>query len=84
VLLRNHGSVVVGRSLREAAVLAQVLERACRLQVIAQGTGAVYHVSAAADIASKRAFIYSDTAIKAYWDYCVRAVRQQWQETESW
>lgn len=84
VFLQNHGSVVVGRSLREAAVLAQVLERACRLQILAAGTGAKYHVSSDTDVAKKREFIYSDTALKSYWDYCVRLVKQIWKETESW
>lgn len=84
VFLQNHGSVVVGRSLREAAVLAQVLERACRLQILAASTGATYHVSSEDDVAKKREFIYSDTAVKSYWDYCVRLVKQMWKETESW
>jgi L-fuculose-phosphate aldolase len=83
-LLRNHGSVVVGKSLREAAVLAQVLERACRIQIIAEGTGAAYHVSAAEDVHRKVDYIYSDTAVKAYWDYCVRLVKQLWSEAGTW
>jgi L-fuculose-phosphate aldolase len=84
VFLRNHGSVVVGRSLREAAVLAQVLERACRLQILAESTRTSYHVSGEADVRQKCAYIYSDTAVKSYWDYCVRLVKQLWKETESW
>lgn len=84
VFLQNHGSVVVGRSLREAAVLAQVLERACRLQILAASTGASYHVSRDDDVAQKRDYIYSDTAVKSYWDYCVRLVKQLWKESESW
>jgi L-fuculose-phosphate aldolase len=82
--LRNHGSVVVGRSLREAAVLAQVLERACRLQVLAESTRAVYHVSTEDDVTRKRDYVYSDTAVKSYWDYCVRRVKQTWSEAQSW
>jgi L-fuculose-phosphate aldolase len=84
VFLQNHGSVIIGRSLREAAVLAQVLERACRLQILAASTGAAYHVSSEADVAKKREFIYSDTAVKSYWDYCVRLVKQLWKESELW
>jgi L-fuculose-phosphate aldolase len=84
VLLRNHGSVVVGKSLREAAVLAQVLERACRLQVIAESTGAAYHVSSAEDVQSKVDYVYSDLAVKSYWDYCVRLVKQTWSEAGTW
>jgi L-fuculose-phosphate aldolase len=84
VFLRNHGSVVVGRSLREAAVLAQVLERACRLQLLAEASGAAYAVSTDDDVSRKRDYIYSDTAVKSYWDYCVRLVKQTWKEVESW
>jgi L-fuculose-phosphate aldolase len=84
VFLRNHGSVVVGKSLREAAVLALVLERACRLQLLAQGAGAAYHVSTEDDVEKKRAYIYSDAAVKSYWDYGVRLVKQTWKEAETW
>ncbi len=84
VFLRNHGSVVVGKSLREAVVLAVVLERACRLQLLAQASGAAYHVSTDEDVARKRQYVYSDTAVKSYWDHGVRLVKQTWKEAESW
>jgi L-fuculose-phosphate aldolase len=84
VFLRNHGGVVVGRSLREAAVLAQVLERACRIQLLAEGAGAAYHASSPEDVAKKQGYIYSDAAIKSYWDYCVRVVKQLWPEAGTW
>jgi L-fuculose-phosphate aldolase len=84
LFLRNHGGVIVGKSIREATVLAQLLERACRLQVIAESSGARYHVSNASDIAAKRHFNFSDTAIKSYWDYCVRAVTERWREVATW
>jgi L-fuculose-phosphate aldolase len=84
IFLRNHGGVVVGKSLREAAVLAQVLERACRLQVIAESTGASYHVSNDADVRSKREFNFSDTSLRSYWEFCVRQVKRTWKESEDW
>lgn len=84
IFLRNHGSVVAGRSIREAAVLAQVLERACRIQILAQGAGAAYHSSSAEDVIGKRNYIYSETSVKSYWDYCVRLIKQTWKETELW
>jgi L-fuculose-phosphate aldolase len=84
IFLRNHGSVVVGKSIREAAILAQVLERACRIQIIAESTGALYHASSDRDVVAKQDYIYSDTSIKSYWDYCVRLVKQTWKETEAW
>jgi len=84
VLLCNHGGVVVGKSVREACVLTLVLERACRIQILARSTGAPYHVSTDADVKKKQEYIYSDTSIKSYWDYCVRAVKPTWSEVETW
>jgi L-fuculose-phosphate aldolase len=84
LLLQNHGSVVVGKSLREAVVLAQVLERACRLQLLAEGTGAPYRASSADDVAAKQAYVYGDPAIKSYWEFCVRQVRRTWPEAARW
>ena len=82
--LRNHGLLVVAKSVREVAVLAQLLERAARLQIIAEGTGAPYAVSNLPDVEAKREFVYSATAIKAYWDYCVRCVAERWPEVRDW
>ncbi|HEX2027000.1 MAG TPA: class II aldolase/adducin family protein [Nitriliruptorales bacterium] len=84
ILMQNHGSVVVGKSLREAVVLAQVLERACRLQLLAEAAGVPYRTSSAKDVAAKQAYIYSDSAIKSYWEFCVRQVRRTWPETAQW
>jgi L-fuculose-phosphate aldolase len=84
IFLRNHGGVIVGKSIREAAVLAQVLERACRMQILAESAGAPYHVSSAADIGAKQDYIYSATAFKSYWEYCVRLVQQTAKETLEW
>lgn len=84
VLLRNHGGVIAGRTLREVAVLAQVLERACRLQLLAESVGCAYHVSNEEDVEGKQRYIYSPTAIKSYWDYAVRRVQQTWPETREW
>jgi L-fuculose-phosphate aldolase len=84
IFLRNHGSVILGKSIREAAVLAQVLERACRIQVIAESAGATYHTSSPRDVKEKQAFIYSSNSIKSYWDYSVRLVKQTWNEAAAW
>ncbi|PYQ20194.1 MAG: class II aldolase family protein [Acidobacteria bacterium] len=83
-LLRNHGGVIVGKTLRQAAVLAQVLERACRLQLLAQSAGVPYHVATAEDIRRKQDYIYSDSSLKAYWDYCVRLVKRSDAEAAEW
>lgn len=73
--LRNHGAVVVGPTIREATVAAQLLERAAHLQIVAEGAGAAYTSASAEDVEAKRRFVYSATAIKAYWDHAVRGVR---------
>lgn len=39
MLLRNHGSLVVGRTIAEAFVLMETLERACAVQLRAQTAG---------------------------------------------
>jgi L-fuculose-phosphate aldolase len=84
ILLRNHGAVIAGRSIREACVLAQLLERACMIQVIAESTRVPYHHSSPEDVAKKRDYIYSDTAIKTYWEYGVRTVKERWPEASDW
>lgn len=84
VFLRNHGGVVVGKSVRHAAVLAQVLEHACRLQLLAEGSGAAYTWSDERDVALKRDFVYADLSIRSYWDYAVRRVTRVWPECAHW
>ena len=84
VLLRNHGGVVVGRSVRHAAVLAQVLEHACRLQLAAEACGAPYHWSSGQDVALKRDFVYADLSVRSYWDHSVRRVARRWPECAQW
>lgn len=73
--LRNHGLLVVGRTVREAAITAGLLERAAKLQLIAECSGVPYSFASDLDVEKKREFVYSSTAIKSYWDYCVRQVR---------
>ncbi|WP_328914163.1 MULTISPECIES: class II aldolase/adducin family protein [unclassified Streptomyces] len=84
VFLRNHGGVVVGKSVRHAAIFAQVLERACRLQLLAETSGAPYTSSTALDVAAKRDFIYADLSVRSYWDYAVRRVARHWPEAAGW
>ncbi|MEV6251226.1 class II aldolase/adducin family protein [Streptomyces sp. NPDC051742] len=84
VLLRNHGGVIVGKSVRHAAVFAQVLERACRLQLLAEQSGVPYTWATDDDVALKRDFIYADLSVRSYWDYAVRRVRRVWPEAATW
>ncbi|MFJ8581029.1 class II aldolase/adducin family protein [Micromonospora sp. NPDC093277] len=84
VLLRNHGGVVVGKSIRHATVTAHTLERACHLQLLAERVPSGYHSSTVEDIAAKNEFIYGDLAIRSYWEYCVRQVARRWPEAGEW
>jgi L-fuculose-phosphate aldolase len=73
-LLRNHGGVIVGKSIRHACVFAHVLERACMLQLVAEQARGGYHCSDDADIEAKREFNFADLSVKSYWDHCVDRV----------
>jgi L-fuculose-phosphate aldolase len=84
VFLRNHGGVVVGKSVRHAAIFAQVLERACRLQLLAEGAGVRYAWSSELDVKLKQDFIYADLSVRSYWDYAVRRVARQWPDAGHW
>lgn len=84
VFLRNHGGVIVGKSVRHAAIFAQVLERACRLQLAALSTGLAYHYSSSEDVRLKQDFIYADLSVRSYWDYAVRRAVRRWPEAEQW
>jgi L-fuculose-phosphate aldolase len=83
-LLQNHGGLIVGRTVREATIRALLLERAARLQILAQGSGADYVWASLDDVERKRDFIYSSTAIKAYWDYWVRRIQARQPDTATW
>ena len=83
-LLRNHGGLTVGRSIRHAVVFAHLLERAAMLQLLAERVPGGYHSSNAADIAAKREFNFSDLSLRSYWDYCVGRVRARWPEVADW
>lgn len=84
VLMRNHGALIAARTLREAAVLGLVLERACRIQLMAEGVGVPYHVSDIRDVRRKQAYIYEESSMRFFWDYCVRAVKERWPESRNW
>ena len=83
-LLRNHGGLTVGRSIRHAVVYAHLLERAASLQLLAERVPGGYHSSDAADIAAKREFNFADLSLRSYWDHCVSQVRRRWPEVTKW
>lgn len=71
ILLKNHGLVTVGSSIREATILAICLEQACALQLRAEAAG---HLSWSdeTDAQEKSDFIFSSVAIATYWSYFER------------
>jgi L-fuculose-phosphate aldolase len=76
VFLRNHGVVVVGKSVKEAIVLATVLERACDLQLRVLASGRPFARSNDEDVKLKQDFIFGDMSVRAFWDHKVRKVRR--------
>lgn len=62
VILRGHGAIVVGRSIREACILALYLEESARLQAEAMKLGAAKFIDRAeAERISKRTFKSAST-----------------------
>ncbi|GAB3888159.1 hypothetical protein GCM10029964_055360 [Kibdelosporangium lantanae] len=84
VFLVNHGSVVVGKSVRHAVIFALMLERACQLQLTALATGRPVTTSSEVDVVAKREFVFADLSIRAYWDHARRRVLRTAPESRSW
>jgi len=78
VLLRDHGSAVVGTSVEEAAVAAVLLEDACEQQLLTQQFGP-YQFSPDAQAIARRERIYP-RHVGPLWSYLVRAVCKRWPE----
>ena len=55
LILRNHGIVTAGRSVEEAVFLAIKLERACRIQLLAENAGGPKLFVKEEELAAKRA-----------------------------
>lgn len=84
VFLVNHGSVIVGRSVRHAVVFALMLERACRLQLDALASGRPFAQSTPIDVAAKRDYIFADLSVRSYWEHTRRRVVREHPETAGW
>jgi ribulose-5-phosphate 4-epimerase/fuculose-1-phosphate aldolase len=75
LLLVNHGIVTVGPDVPTAVMTAILLERACRIQLIAMAAGAVSRWSDDDEATSKRDHCYSAEQIDLAWAYLVRSLR---------
>jgi L-ribulose-5-phosphate 4-epimerase len=72
LLLRNHGIVTVGRSIEEAVMTAVLLEKACKVQLLAEQAGGAKAATSPEEARTKRARIYGPASLQAAFDYCVR------------
>ncbi len=74
VLLRGHGAVVVGKTVREAAILALYLEESARLQAEAMKLGKpIYLDSAAAEKVARQTFKPKST--ERAWEHYAAGVK---------
>ncbi len=76
VLLKNHGALVVGASVRETTISMLVLEFAAEVQLKAMAAGKLHHLPEAAARQAKK-FLTDKTFIDQRWDHQVRRIRRQ-------
>jgi L-fuculose-phosphate aldolase len=72
VFLVNHGIVTVGPDVPTAVLTAVLLERACRMQVVASSAGELAHWSSDEEALSKRDHCYPPELLAQAWAYLVR------------
>ena len=75
VLMKNHGSTVVGESVEVATLYAVFLEKAARIQLSAMAAGEPTW-SSDADAKLKFEQIYHPQRLAAMWDYFVRRAKR--------
>ena len=75
VLMKNHGSTVVGQSVEMATLYAIFLEKAARIQLSAMAAG---EATWSSDAEAKLKFeqIYHPQRLTAMWDYFVRRAKR--------
>ncbi|MBI4524593.1 MAG: class II aldolase/adducin family protein [Deltaproteobacteria bacterium] len=75
ILMKNHGSTVVGGAIQEATLYAIFLEKAARIQLLASASG---EPSWSSDDEAKIKFeqIYTPHRLSSMWDYFVRRTRR--------
>lgn len=75
ILLGNHGSVVVGRTVEEACVLTIWLERNCELQLLSKALGRIQPLPV--DEAARSLARHYLDGIAAGWNYYAKLAKQQ-------
>jgi L-fuculose-phosphate aldolase len=75
VLMKNHGSTVVGSSIQEATLYAVFLEKAARIQLLATASG---ESSWTSNQEAKLKFeqIYTSHRLDSMWDYFIRRMKK--------
>ncbi len=76
VLMKNHGSTVVGSTIQEATLYAVFLEKAARVQLLATASGEPSW-SSDEEAALKFEQIYTPHRLGSMWDYFVRRARKR-------
>lgn len=72
MLLRNHGIVTAGRSVEEAVMTAILLEKACKVQLLAEHAGGPKATTSPEEAKIKRERIYGAASLQAAFEYCAR------------
>ena len=75
VLMKNHGSTVVGESVETATLYAIFLEKACRIQLLAAAAGDPTW-SSDDEAREKYDQIYTPHRLGSMWDYFVRRAKR--------
>lgn len=75
--LKNHGVVVVGRSVADAVVGAIMLEHACRVQILVESTGSVSDVFPAEQIRQLQEKLSAHEQMQINFDYLRRKLQQR-------
>ena len=73
VLLRNHGVLVVGRSVEEACILTIWLEKNCELQLISESLGSIRSIPLERKSELLREHYLSKT-VKTAWNYYLSCI----------
>lgn len=76
-LLVNHGIVAVGPDVPTAVVTAILLERACRMQLLAMSAGELRRWSDDEEALAKRGHCYPAALLEQAWEYLVRKVDRE-------
>ena len=72
LFLVNHGIVTVGPDVPTAVLSAVLLERACRMQLVASSAGELVHWSSDDEALAKRDHCYPPELLGQAWAYLVR------------